>query len=299
MTAWINLKIRASAEFAHIISDNLIELGALSSSIEDTYLNSDNEEALFGEPNIPSNTIWQHNTIESLFDNSVSIDNIINELKAITGLSHIDYTLESVEEQNWVALTQSQFNPISISDKLWIVPSWHNIPNPNAINIVLDPGLAFGTGSHPTTYLCLEWLIHEVNENNCVLDYGCGSGILSIAAKKCGAKEVVGVDIDPQAIISSVHNAKVNYVDVKFYNSDSSVNFEADIVVANILSSALLILAPIIAKACKPQGKIALSGILKEQVDMLTQIYSAWFNLNKPIEREGWILMSGTKKSIS
>ncbi len=299
MAAWINLKIRASAEYAHIISDALIELGALSSSIEDTYLNSDNEETLFGEPNIPSNTIWQHNNIESLFDDSVSIDIIIDELKTITGLSQIDYTLETVEEQNWVALTQSQFEPISILDKLWIVPSWHTSPNPNAINIVLDPGLAFGTGSHPTTHLCLEWLIKEINANDRVLDYGCGSGILSIAAKKCGAKEVVGVDIDPQAIISSMHNAKENHVNIQFYNSESSLKFEADIVVANILSSALSVLAPIIAKACKPQGKIALSGILKEQVEMLTEIYSVWFNLNKPIEREGWILMSGAKKSIS
>ena len=299
MAAWINLKIRASAAYAHSMSDALIELGALSCSIEDSYLNSENEEALFGEPNIPSNTIWQHNTVESLFNADVSIDTIINELKTITGLSNIDFTVESVEEQNWVALTQSQFEPISVFDKLWIVPSWHTSPNPDAINITLDPGLAFGTGSHPTTHLCLEWLIKEVNINDRVLDYGCGSGILSIAAKKCGAKEVIGVDIDPQAIIASKHNAQENLVDIQFYNSESSLTFEADIVVANILSSALSVLAPIIAKACRPEGKIALSGILKEQVEMLTQIYSAWFNLNKPIEREGWILLSGTKKSIS
>jgi ribosomal protein L11 methyltransferase len=299
MAAWINLKIRASAAYANMMSDALIELGALSCSIEDSYLNSENEEALFGEPNITSNTIWQHNTVESLFDATVSIDTIINELKTITGLSHIDYTLDSVEEQNWVALTQSQFEPINILDRLWIVPSWHSLPNPDAINIILDPGLAFGTGSHPTTHLCLEWLIKEVNINDHVLDYGCGSGILSIAAKKCGAKEVIGVDIDPQAIIASIHNAKKNHVDVQFYNSESPLTFEADIVVANILSSALSVLAPLIAKACKPHGKIALSGILKEQIEMLTEIYSAWFNLNKPIEREGWILLSGTKKSIS
>ena len=299
MAAWINLKIRASADYAHIMSDALIELGALSCAIEDSYLNSENEEALFGEPNIPSNTIWQHNTVESLFDAAVSIDTIINELKTITGLPHIDYTLDTVEEQNWVALTQSQFEPINILDKLWIVPSWHTSPNPDAINIILDPGLAFGTGSHPTTHLCLEWLIKEVNINDHVLDYGCGSGILSIAAKKCGAKQVIGVDIDPQAIIASIHNAKENHVDVQFYNSELPLTFEADIVVANILSSALSVLAPLIAKACKPHGKIALSGILKEQIVMLTEIYSTWFDLNKPIEREGWILLSGTKKSIS
>ena len=299
MAAWINLKIRAGADYAHIMSDALIELGALSCAIEDSYLNSENEEALFGEPNIPSNTIWQHNTVESLFDAAVSIDTIINELKTITGLPHIDYTLDTVEEQNWVALTQSQFEPINILDKLWIVPSWHTSPNPDAINIILDPGLAFGTGSHPTTHLCLEWLIKEVNINDHVLDYGCGSGILSIAAKKCGAKQVIGVDIDPQAIIASIHNAKENHVDVQFYNSELPLTFEADIVVANILSSALSVLAPLIAKACKPHGKIALSGILKEQIVMLTEIYSTWFDLNKPIEREGWILLSGTKKSIS
>ena len=299
MAAWINLKIRASADYAHIMSDALIELGALSCAIEDSYLNGENEEALFGEPNIPSNTIWQHNTVESLFDAAVSIDIIINELKTITGLPHIDYTLDTVEEQNWVALTQSQFEPINIFDRLWIVPSWHTSPNPDAINIILDPGLAFGTGSHPTTHLCLEWLIKEVNINDHVLDYGCGSGILSIAAKKCGAKQVIGVDIDPQAIIASIHNAKENHVDVQFYNSELPLTFEADIVVANILSSALSVLAPLIAKACKPHGKIALSGILKEQIVMLTEIYSTWFDLNKPIEREGWILLSGTKKSIS
>ena len=299
MAAWINLKIRASADYAHIMSDALIELGALSCAIEDSYLNSENEEALFGEPNIPSNTIWQHNTVESLFDAAVSIDTIINELKTITGLPHIDYTLDSVEEQNWVALTQSQFEPINIFDRLWIVPSWHTSPNPDAINIILDPGLAFGTGSHPTTHLCLEWLIKEVNINDHVLDYGCGSGILSIAAKKCGAKQVIGIDIDPQAIIASIHNAKENHVDVQFYNSELPLTFEADIVVANILSSALSVLAPLIAKACKPHGKIALSGILKEQIEMLTEIYITWFDLNKPIEREGWILLPGTKKSIS
>ena len=299
MAAWINLKILATEAYTHLISDTLIELGALSSSIEDSYLNSPNEEALFGKPNHPGNTIWQNNTIESLFDDSVSIDTIIHELKTITGLSKILYTLETVEEQNWVELTQLQFEPINILDKLWIVPSWHTAPNPNAMNIILDPGLAFGTGRHPTTHLCLEWLIKEVSSNDHILDYGCGSGILSIAAKKCGAKEVVGVDIDSQAIIVSIHNAKENHVDIQFYNSESTVTYKADIIVANILSSALSVLAPIIAEACKPYGKIALSGILKEQVEMLTQIYSEWFNLNTPIHKEGWILMSGAKKSIT
>ncbi len=298
MAAWINLKIQASAEHAHIISDTLIELGALSSSIEDTYLKSENEEAIFDEPNIPSKKIWQNNTIESLFDDAVSIDTVIAKLETCTGLSHIDYTLESVENKNWVALTQSQFEPINIINKLWIVPSWHKSPNPDVMNIILDPGLAFGTGSHPTTHLCLEWLINEIKPNDHVLDYGCGSGILSIAAKKCGAEKVVGVDIDPQAIISSLYNAKKNHVDIEFYNSDSSLNFKADVVIANILSSALTVLAPLIALACKPQGKVALSGILKEQVEMLSKVYSTWFNLEKPMEREGWFLISGTKKGI-
>ena len=305
MAAWINLKIQASAEYAHIISDALIELGALSSSIEDSYLNSENEEALFGEPNIPSNTIWQHNTIESLFDDSISIDTVIDELKTMTGLSDIDYTLESVEEQNWVTLTQSQFEPISILNKLWIVPSWHTTPNPSAINIILDPGLAFGTGSHPTTHLCLEWLIKEVNINDRVLDYGCGSGILSIAAKKCGAKEVVGVDIDPQAILATEQNAALNGVAENLYvGLPDEFNLEladqkADVFVANILAGPLMMLAPEFATLVKSEGEFALAGVIEEQVSDVSSVYSEFFDILEVEKRdENWCRISGKRHTL-
>ena len=283
------------------VTEALEALDALSVSIEDNDADTPHEQALFGEPGMPPpKEAWLHSRLTALFPNQEQAQAALDLLEAQPFFADSALVaLREVANEDWVRLTQSQFSPVPVTSDFWIVPSWHTSPNPDAINIVLDPGLAFGTGSHPTTHLCLEWLIKEVNINDHVLDYGCGSGILSIAAKKCGAKEVIGVDIDPQAIIASKHNAQENHVDIQFYNSESSLTFEADIVIANILSSALSVLAPIIAKACRPEGKIALSGILKEQVEMLTQIYSAWFNLKKPIEREGWILLSGTKKSIS
>lgn len=296
--SFIQLTINIDSHNAETLSDAFMDLGALSAGIEDQYEGTDLEEPIFNEPGMDVTKLWDHSKLVVLLSQDSDLDKLISEVKMASKLD-FQYHREIIDDQDWVRLTQSQFNPIKITNQLYIVPSWHELPDKNSISIVLDPGLAFGTGSHPTTHLCLEWLIKEINVSDRVLDYGCGSGILSIAAKKCGAKEVVGVDIDPQAIISSMHNAKENHVDVHFYNSESRLNFEADIVVANILSSALSVLAPILAKACKPHGKIALSGILKAQVEMLTEIYSAWFNLNKPVEREGWILMSGTKKSIS
>ncbi|MEZ0315514.1 MAG: 50S ribosomal protein L11 methyltransferase, partial [Methylophilaceae bacterium] len=206
---------------------------------------------------------------------------------------------------DWVRATQSQFDPIRIRDDLWIVPTWHAAPNPDALNIVLDPGLAFGTGSHPTTHLCLAWLADHVKPELTVLDYGCGSGILAIAAKKLGAASVIGVDIDSQAIIASGYNAEQNEVQAQFYlpkdlPSDAllngQANSQADLVVANILSSALSVLAPALAAACKTGGEIALSGILREQTDQVSRIYAEWFNMETPVFMDSWVLLTGTKK---
>jgi ribosomal protein L11 methyltransferase len=201
-----------------------------------------------------------------------------------------------VAEQDWVRATQSQFDPIKITNDLWIVPTWHDAPNPNALNIVLDPGLAFGTGSHPTTHLCLAWLVDQVKPSHHVLDYGCGSGILAIAAKKLGAAEVVGVDIDGQAIISSNFNAEQNQVSADFYMATDYPEKQADIVVANILSSALSVLAPALAGACKQHGRIALSGILREQAEQVSAIYAEWFTMDAPVFMDSWTLLTGTKK---
>ena len=218
--AWLLVKIEATEQTADTISDALMDIGALSASIEDANAETSVEQAIFGEPSsadihYPPPGIWQQNIVTAMFDENVDAENIIKALCAETGISSFKYTTETIAEQDWVRATQAQFDPIKITDKLWIVPTWHDAPSPDAVNIVLDPGLAFGTGSHPTTSLCLEWLTKQNLINQSMLDYGCGSGILAIAAKKLGAMPVVGVDIDSQAIIASNYNAQQNQVSVE------------------------------------------------------------------------------------
>ena len=194
-------------------------------------------------------------------------------------------------------LTQAQFEPIQISARLWIVPTWHVPSDPAAINIVLDPGLAFGTGSHPTTRLCLRWLDDNLRGGESVLDYGCGSGILAIAALKLGAAHAVGIDVDSQAVSASRDNAAANRVgNVQFYQPDNAPQGSHDLVVANILTNPLRMLAPLLANATRQGGQIVLSGILEEQAQDVMNIYRQWFDLNAPIFEEGWACLSGRKR---
>lgn len=297
--AWVSLKIEAQDNTADLISDTLMELGALSAIIEDANAETIDEQPIFGEPGDPPPGIWQQNLVSALFDEGVDIEAVMADLQSQTKLPHLNYTTETIEEQDWVRATQSQFDPIKITDGLWIVPTWHDSPNPDAINIILDPGLAFGTGSHPTTHLCLAWLTQTVKPEQTVLDYGCGSGILAIAAKKLGAAKVVGVDIDPQAIQSSLYNADQNYITADFYPASQYQTAEYDIVVANILSSALSVLAPALASSCKAGGKIALSGILREQESAVSAIYAEWFDMETPQYMDSWVLLTGTRKCAS
>ncbi|MGB2832257.1 MAG: 50S ribosomal protein L11 methyltransferase [Methylotenera sp.] len=294
--AWISLKIEAQDHTADLISDTLMAQGALSAVIEDANADTLDEQPIFGEPGDPPPGIWQQNLVSALFDEGVDIAAVMAKLQKKTQLGHLQFSTEIIQEQDWVRATQSQFDPIKITENLWIVPTWHSAPNADAINIVLDPGLAFGTGSHPTTHLCLAWLTQTVTAQNTVLDYGCGSGILAIAAKKLGASHVVGTDIDAQAIQSSLYNAEQNKVMAEFYHASQYQTREFDIVVANILSSALSVLAPALAKSCKSGGKIALSGILKEQAADVSAIYAEWFTMQAPQTMDAWVLLTGTKK---
>ena len=294
--AWVSLKIEAQDNTADLISDTLMELGALSAIIEDANAETIDEQPIFGEPGDPPPGIWQQNLVSALFDEGVDVAQVMSDLQQKTKLSNLQYSTETIEEQDWVRATQSQFDPIKITDNLWIVPTWHESPNTDAINIVLDPGLAFGTGSHPTTHLCLAWLTQTVSSNQSVLDYGCGSGILAIAAKKLGAGKVVGTDIDTQAIQSSLYNAEQNHVVAEFYHAGKYQTQQFDIVVANILSSALSVLAPALASSCKAGGRIALSGILKEQAADVSAIYAEWFNMELPQYKDSWVLLTGTRK---
>ena len=294
--SWISLNIEASDSNAEALTEALMVLGALSASIEDANAETVDEQPIFGEPGDPPPGIWRQNVVSALFDADTDIAQVMSSLGEATGLTGLRYTTETIAEQDWVRATQSQFDPIRIRDDLWIVPSWHDAPNPTGLNIVLDPGLAFGTGSHPTTHLCLSWLADTITGGEQVLDYGCGSGILAIAAKKLGAGQVVGVDIDAQAIQSSCYNAERNDVNAEFFMADRFSGTTYDIVVANILSSALSVLAPALAAACRPQGRIALSGILREQAAQVSGIYDEWFDMDAPVFMDSWVLLTGRKR---
>ena len=293
--AWINLTFFAEEKDIELLSEALETRGALSIFIQDKNLNNSDEELIFGEPHSGPNKFWATNQIQALFNDSVDIKEIQDEL--ILNFKDIDFkfTASSVSETDWVKLSQSQFKPICIKNRINIVPSWHKINNPKLINIILDPGLAFGTGAHPTTHLCTEWLIDNVSKEKKVLDYGCGSGILAIAAFKLGAKMVKGVDIDPQAIIASKENGNVNECNIDWLNTNEDFKFQTDLLVANILSSALSVLAPLLASYCAPKGKIALSGILESQENQIKKIYEPWFNFEKTLKNNGWVCLSGVK----
>jgi ribosomal protein L11 methyltransferase len=293
--AWINLTFFAEEKDIDLLSDALETRGALSIFIQDKNLNNSDEELIFGEPHSGPNKFWATNQIQALFNDSVNIEEIQDEL--ILNFKYIDFkfNVSSVSETDWVKLSQSQFKPICIKDRINIVPSWHKINNPKLINIILDPGLAFGTGAHPTTHLCTEWLIDNVSKEKKVLDYGCGSGILAIAAYKLGAKMVKGVDIDPQAIIASKENGNVNECNIDWLNTNEDFKFQADLLVANILSSALSVLAPLLASYCAPKGKIALSGILESQENQIKKIYAPWFTFEQTLKNNGWVCLSGVK----
>ena len=293
--AWINLTFFAEEKDIDLLSEALEIRGALSIFIQDKNLNNSDEELIFGEPHSGPNKFWAANQIQALFDDSVDIKDIQDELDSNFQDIDFKFTASSVSETDWVKLSQSQFKPICIKDRINIVPSWHKINNPKLINIILDPGLAFGTGAHPTTHLCTEWLIDNVSKEKKVLDYGCGSGILAIAAFKLGAKMVKGVDIDPQAIIASKENGNVNECNIDWLNTNEDFKFQADLLVANILSSALSVLAPLLASYCAPKGKIALSGILESQENQIKKIYAPWFTFEQTLKNNGWVCLSGVK----
>lgn len=288
--------IQINADSAEKITDYLIDLGAISASIQDKNLNQNNEEIIFGEPHNGPQQYWKENTINALFDENITVDKIKEELENFLN-QKIEVIASKVENQDWVKISQEQFHPICIREKFWIIPTWHSQEFKSGINLILDPGLAFGTGSHPTTHLCIEWLIDHVKENKRVLDYGCGSGILAIAAKKIGCKSALGVDIDPQALIASKDNALLNKVNIEFIESSKPITIKVDLIVANILSSALSVLAPALAGYSNSDGRIALSGILEAQEKQIIAIYQEWFDIVGITRKEGWVCISGVRRN--
>lgn len=293
--AWLQLRCDTDAASAEALTDALMEAGALSAGIEDADAGTPEETPQFGEPGMDIAAAWDHSRIAALFEADADAGAVLAACCAGLGLPTPPFTLETVEEQNWVQLTQSQFDPIRVSDKLWIVPSWHETPAPDAINLILDPGMAFGTGSHPTTRLCLEWLERYVTADCSLLDYGCGSGILAIAAARLGANPVTGVDIDPQAVDAAKANAERNGVSAHFADSREPIDGQFNILIANILANPLKALAPALAAHVRPGGWLALSGILVEQEEELMAIYSPWFAMAVADRREGWVCLEGRR----
>jgi ribosomal protein L11 methyltransferase len=290
------LSIHANASYAEPLSEALLENGALSVDLLDADADTPDEQAIFGEPGEPASTVWQHNLLSALFDYNAPVVEIFHASCAKLGITPFpEFKIGTLEENDWVRLTQAQFDPIQISQRLWIVPTWHTPSDPAAINIVLDPGLAFGTGSHPTTRLCLRWLDSHLLLGETVLDYGCGSGILAIAAMKLGASVAIGVDVDPQAVQASCENAKANHIIAHFYLAENVSLTQYNIVVANILTNPLRALAPLLADATQSGGRIVLSGVLGEQADEVKHIYSQWFEMVPAIVEDGWACLSGKK----
>ena len=294
--AWLSVSFLTDAAYAEPMCDALLEAGALSASIEDADAGTVAEKPQFGEPGSVNSPGWERSRVVALFEPGADIAALLAQASQAIGLAAVpDWVVEEVAEQNWVQLTQSQFDPIRVSERLWIVPSWHDSPDPDAVNLILDPGMAFGTGSHPTTRLCLEWLERHVESGCTVLDYGCGSGILAIAAARLGAARVAGVDIDPQAVAAAHANAERNGVTALFADSTQPVAGEYDLVVANILANPLRVLAPAICAHVRSGGRLALSGILREQAEEIIAIYAQWLPMQVADVREDWVCLAGIK----
>ena len=285
---------------AETLADALLEFGALSVSIEDASAGGVDEQPLYGEPGFePAQHAWARSRLRVLATDD-GADAMIEAACAATQIEAAIETRVTLEETDWVLRTQSQFAPTRISERLWIVPSWHAPPDDGALIVRLDPGVAFGTGTHPTTRLCLEWLDTALVPGASVLDYGCGSGILAITAAKLGAGTVVGVDIDPQALAAARANSRANEVDASYTDLDglrqSTMTF--DVVLANILSNPLKLLAPALAARIAPRGSLVLSGILERQADEVIAAYrrvDATLVLKVWQSDDGWVCLVGSR----
>jgi ribosomal protein L11 methyltransferase len=298
--AMFELVLSAPQSLVEPVSDALMdELGALSVSVEDADADTDAEHALFGEPGMPApEPSWERSTLKALFDGEAAATDAMTLLLAQDWAEGLAVqSLQQVEEQDWVRLTQSQFAPVEITPSFWIVPTWHEPPAAAERVIRLDPGLAFGTGTHPTTRMCLRWIARHIGPTagraTRVLDYGCGSGILAIGAALHGAAEVDAVDIDPAAVEATRHNAQANGVTLRAGLAElvDPPTGRYDIVLANILATPLKLLAPLLCGHLAPSGQLVLAGILERQAEELIAAYAPWCRIGVLDQEDGWILM--------
>jgi len=298
--SFVALRFDTAAGDTDAWSDALMDAGALSVDVADPGAGTADETPLYGEPGELASAIWPISRLCALFARGTDPAAALAAAALLLGRPAPPSETHAVADQDWVSATQAQFAPIRITERLWIVPSWCAPVDVNAVNIVLDPGLAFGTGSHPTTRLCLRWLAGELCAGETVLDYGCGSGILAIAAARLGAGRVVGTDLDPQAIAASRANADANRVAATFVLPDglgTAAPAPFDVVVANILANPLALLAPALDGRVSEGGRIVLSGILAPQADQVVATYARWFNIAVWEQDEDWVALAGMRRA--
>ena len=300
--SWLQLKARIAPDHAEILEHLLMEEGACAITLQDA-----EDQPLF-EPDLGSTPLWSETVLTGLWDGTEGIEAMRERVKAgwaalIPDEPCPEIEVEILEDRDWAREWMDGFEPLKMGQRLWIVPSWHDAPEQDAVNLMLDPGLAFGTGTHPTTALCLEWLdglaVDGKLAQHSVLDFGCGSGILAIAALKLGAVDALGTDIDPQALEASRDNAGRNGIDPQrfpVYLPADLPQVQADVVVANILAGPLVALAPQITSLVKPGGRLALSGILAEQAEDVRAAYADNFDLDPTATLDGWVRISGVRR---
>jgi ribosomal protein L11 methyltransferase len=290
---WLLIKFIASDQHADRVSEILDAHGAVSVTIE----SDDDEQRL--QAGIEATPLWHRNRIVGLFPQPTEIDRVLNAVRAGLGGETLHHEVSTLADADWERAWMARYRPIQITPRLWICPSWCTPPDPTAVNLLLDPGLAFGTGTHPTTALCLRWLAEQTLTGRTLIDYGCGSGILAVAALKLGATSAIGVDVDPQALTASRDNAARNDVSEHYQavaHGDIGDEMRADIVVANILAGTLIEIAPALVPRVKPNGRIALSGLLPEQAGEVRDRYAPYFAL-QTTQQDGWVLLAGRRLS--
>lgn len=286
--AWIQINITVNEPVAEPLSDAFMEAGAVSVTFADAQDNP------IYEPELGTTPIWQQTRVIALFDAEINAKAIIAQLTAqMPELPENGFRVEPLEDKDWIRAWMDQFKPMQFGNNLWIVPSWCEAPDANAVNLLLDPGMAFGTGTHPTTALCLTWLDQHPPKDLNVIDYGCGSGVLALAAQKLGAQSVQGTDIDPQAILASQQNAQRNQADIPFSLVKDFQSPPVDCLLANILAGPLKELAPEFKRLLKPNGTLVLSGLLAQQTDELIEFYQAQgFSLTGQNTLDDWAQLS-------
>lgn len=293
---WLQIRVHTTPEYVPHLEDVLLDCGAMVVTFEDVH-----DDPVY-EPELNTTPLWNHTKVTGLFEADADIDSIqpiLDNAASMLGLS-LEFKIEILEDKDWEREWMDSYHPIKFGERLWVCPSWREVPDESAVTLMLDPGLAFGTGTHPTTAMCLQWLDSIDCHNKTVIDYGCGSGILGIAALLLGADKMIGIDIDPQAVQATQANAERNQIspnrlEVKLPPYDSEL--QAQIVVANILAGPLAHLAPTIAALVEDNGLLALSGILASQAQEVVDAYSPWFRIDSITEHEEWVRIVGMKTS--